>query len=272
MIFLLLCSDSYLAPIFYILSLFYYCTITSAEDKSSVDVDADYDRAEEAIFHGLEAVEAKVQKAVEEEVHSIFDADLDHDKRNKVADHAKNEKRQTHFLHKDHAKEEHKDHGFLHTIEEAEKATLHAIEEAEKATMHAIEEAEKATLEAFQADVERRYELAEHTNQALEEGAKKVKAAAHNYIEKRQTHFWPKEAIEQHEDHALFHAMEAAERAVLHGVQEEVDSIFHETHDTKKAQDKSTPTPQTNSPKWPKKREKAPTRLLQSYKEFAATC
>ena len=200
-----------------------------ATAKNSAVVDADYKRAEEAIFHGMEAVEAKVQKAVEQEVHSIFDAGIKH---KEIAAHAKKEKQQHHNNSKDTAA--------------AENLILHVIEDAEKATVHAIEAAEKATVAAARADVQRRSEVTEYTNQALAESVEKAKGVVHDYIEKRQTHFWPKDAIEQHEDRALLHAIESVEKAVLHGVQEEVDTLFHDTHETK---DQQSNHPKRNSPK-----------------------
>ena len=195
-------------------------------------VDADYKRAEEAIFHGMEVVEAKVRKAVEEEVHSIYDADTKH---KEMAVHAKKEKQQ----HRSSTKPK--------NTSATENLILHAFEDAEKATVHAIEAAEKATVAAARADVQRRSEVTKHTNQALTESVEKVKAAVHDYIEKRQTHFWPKDAIEQHEDHALLHAIESVEKAILHGVQEEVDTLFHDTHDIKDQQ--STNHAKRSSPK-----------------------
>ena len=162
----------------------------------------------------MKIAEAKIQKAVEEEVHSIFDADMKNTKQ-QVTDLARNERRQA------RAKKNPKDSGT-----DDENLILHVIEDAEKATVQAIESAEKATLAAVQSDLQRRTEVTEHTNQALTESVQKVKAAVHDYLEKRQTHFWPKDAIEQHEDRALLHALEAVEKAVLHGVQEEVNNLF----------------------------------------------
>lgn len=163
----------------------------------------------------MEAVEDKIQKAVEEEVHSMFGAG---DKSKAITVHAKKERRQPRSRN--------------HNYDDIdENLILHAIEDAEKSTVQAIEAAEKATLAAIQSDVQRRQEVTEHTNQALTESVEKVKAVVHDYIEKRQTHFWPKDSLEQHEDRALLHAIEAVEKAVLHGVQEEVNNLFHDTHD-----------------------------------------
>jgi hypothetical protein len=88
----------------------------------------------------MSRVEATLQKAVEEEVHAIFDADLD--QRTKVAEHAKTAvqkgARKAKAAQKAPAKDDgkHDDHKILHAIEAAEKAVLHAVQEEVETLFH----------------------------------------------------------------------------------------------------------------------------------------
>ena len=102
----------------------------------------------------MEQVEARLEKAVEEEVHSIFDANLDHAERTKVADHAKTAVKKGAGKIKTAAHEYYKaqseplwpeqddkdltdlDHRILHAIESAEKAVLHAVQEEVDTLFH----------------------------------------------------------------------------------------------------------------------------------------
>lgn len=117
----------------------------------SAETDDDYDKAEKAIFHGMEQVEQRVQKAVEDEVHSIFDSELTHHERDKVAEHAKTavkrgsekakaaaqEHSKFHFFLPKHAADvPHDDHKILHAVEAAESAVLHAVQEEVEILFH----------------------------------------------------------------------------------------------------------------------------------------
>lgn len=79
----------------------------------------------------------------------------------------------------------------------------------------------------------RKAEVADHAKVAVTKGASKIKESAREYYKAQQGPLWPKqdEKNVQNNDHRLLHAIESAEKAVLHAVQEEVDSLFHETHD-----------------------------------------
>jgi len=128
-------------------------TTTASTGSASKGSSDDYERAEKAIFHGMEMVEEKIQKAVEEEVHSLYD---------------------------EAAAEHHRD------------------------------------------------EIVAKTKAAIQKGAHKVKEE-HNEKRKSKTLLHDTNH-DDHDDHRILHAVEAAEKAVLHAVQEEVDQLFHELH------------------------------------------
>jgi hypothetical protein len=124
-------------------------TYSSADSDSTPK--GDYERAEESIFQAMGQVEARLQKAVEEEVHAIFDADLDHAERTKVAEHAKiavqkgarKVKAKPHEYYKAQKDDgKHDDHKILHAIEAAEKAVLHAVQEEVETLFHETQDAQ----------------------------------------------------------------------------------------------------------------------------------
>ena len=84
---------------------------------------------------------------------------------------------------------------------------------------------------------EHRAELTAHAKEAIKDATTKVKTVATEHSKARLYPFLPKEeetatsnAKHSDDDHKLLHAIEAAEQAVLHAVQEEVESLFHDTH------------------------------------------
>lgn len=143
--------------IFTVLHEFYlYCSEEKTQKK-----EGDYERAERAIFRGMEQVEHTVQKAIEDEVHLMFD-DIEHHRKKEISEHVKkavskgaskakeraeverqkkNNKGSIPFLPK-HVEEkvEHHDHRILHAIEEAEKAVLHAVQQEVDSLFHGADE------------------------------------------------------------------------------------------------------------------------------------
>jgi predicted flap endonuclease-1-like 5' DNA nuclease len=147
----------------------------------------DYERAEKAIFHGMEVVEHEVQKAVENEVYSIFE-EMNHD---------------------------------------------------------------------------RRKEVTEHVKKAVTNGASKAKSTAQR--EYKSMPFLPKHAEEEdRHDHRILHAMEAAERAVLNAVKEEVDTLFHDSEHPLQAEPQTTKEAKKSAKKG---FEKAAKRVEDTHKE-----
>ena len=92
-------------------------------------------------------------------------------------------------------------------------------------------------------DHDRKKEVSEHVKKAVSKGAAKAKSTAEKeYTSKKRMPFLPKHAEEEveHHDHRILHAMESAEKAVLHAVQEEVDQLFHGTDHPFKDEPKTT--------------------------------
>lgn len=134
--------------------------------------------------------------------------------------------------------------------ERAEKAVLNAITTVEDKVQKLVsdevdilfhkqehypkEKTDDLTLKAKKADV------ALKAKKAVEKGARKAKKAvddhAGQYVYPFEEHPYPyaypqinnKRKPHEHKDHRILHAVEAAEKAVLHAIQEEVDTIFHE--------------------------------------------
>ncbi|CAB9508683.1 expressed unknown protein [Seminavis robusta] len=165
--------------------------------RGGADKDNDYDRAEKAIFHGIEQVEAKLQKAVEDEVHSIFDEASDHHHRTQVADHAKaavtkgsskikeaarehSKARSMPFLPKHATKEENDDHKILHAIEAAETAVLHAVQDEVDSLFHAIGHEDDHPLQSSCP------KKAKKTKEGIQKGLQKTKEHVEEAHEERK--------------------------------------------------------------------------------------
>jgi hypothetical protein len=152
--------------------------------ESTKEQDNDYDRAEQAIFHVIEQVESKLQKAVEEEVHSIYDKAERHHQRTQVTDqvskavskgsdkikevvreHGKVKARGMPFLPVDQQEVKHDDHKILHAIEAAETAVLHAVQEEVNSLFHAMAHEEDHPLQTSSAK----------TKEVVQKGLEKTK-------------------------------------------------------------------------------------------------
>lgn len=130
------------------------------EEKAASPQDDDYERAEKAIFHGIETVEQKIQHAIEDGLHSIYD-DMDHHQTKQVKENLK------------------------------------------KAVQKGASKVKETAADEYN------YSLG--LTPAVERAMEEQKGG------RRSNH------------HRVLAAMMAAEQAVLHAVQDEVDSLFHGT-------------------------------------------
>ena len=156
---------------------------TDTNNKGTNDPDADYERAETAIFHVIEKVESKLQKAVENEVHSIFDEADHHQHRQLVTDHVNKAVSTGSDKIKEALREhvkargipflpaqvedtvKHDDHKLLHAIEAAEKAVLHAVQEEVDSLFHSISQEEDHPLQT----------KCDKTKEVIQKGIEKTK-------------------------------------------------------------------------------------------------
>lgn len=136
----------------------------------------------------MEQIEAKLQKAVADEVHSIFDAEMDHEQRTKVAEHANKAVKKgvdtVKFSGRDYYRAQHgalweqpdnkptsEDHKILHAIEAAEKAVLHAVEEEVDSLFHATHDGNHPLKDEHP-------KVAKKAKQGVKKGVQKAKKSA----------------------------------------------------------------------------------------------
>jgi len=126
-------------------------------------------------------------------------------------------------------------------------------EKAEKAILQAVTTVEDHAQRMIAAEVEtlfhglpksQKKEVAERAKKAVSEGSRKVKqhvddhkkeTAEGTFVYPFEDHPYPyaypqinnKNKPDQHNDHRILHAVEAAEKAVLHAIEGEVDTLFH---------------------------------------------
>jgi len=122
----------------------------------------------------------------------------------------------------------------------AGSAIIDAIARVEKRVQKAVEDEVHNLFRGEEHhEQERAKAVTKQTKKAVEKVAKRVQkqvdehADEHSYpLEMRYPYEWP----HTHDDHRLLHAIESAEKAVIHAVEEEVDVLFHEleTHEAKK--------------------------------------
>lgn len=139
--------------------------------------------------------------------------------------------------------------------ERAEKAILTAISTVEDKVQRLVA-AEVDTLFHEKDHNHKKAEFAAKAKKAVEQGAGKVKRAVNEHAE---THVYPFEkdhpypyvppqnnkkgqAVEHHKDHRILDAVEAAEKAVLHAIQQEVNTLFHEVDHKETDKAKTTVT------------------------------
>lgn len=166
---------------------FAFLRTISAETTKEQDDGNDYDRAEKAIFHVIEQVESKLQKAVADEVHSIFDEAEHHHHRIQVTDNvskavSKGSGKIKQVV-REHVKArgipflpvheegtvKHDDHKILHAIEAAETAVLHAVQEEVNNLFHAMSQEENHPLQTKCA------KTASKTKEVIQKGLEKTK-------------------------------------------------------------------------------------------------
>jgi len=112
---------------------------------------------------------------------------------------------------------------------EAESAILHRIHQVEAKVQAAIEDEVHAMFPDM--DHESKSDLKQHVQTAVSRGSSKVMMVAEEHSKARLLPFLPKDFDDQNnEHHKVLRAMEAAEVAVLHAIQDEVGGLFHGTH------------------------------------------
>lgn len=133
----------------------------------------------------------------------------------------------------------------LDEYQRAEKAIFQAVSKLEEKVQHAIED-EVDTL-FHELDHHEKESIKQQAKAKVQQSAKKVrqKVEAHDHAAKKTLpslhdphpfpYAWPKEDPE----HRILHAVESAEKAVLHAVKEEVNTLFqelkHDDDDAKKS-------------------------------------
>ena len=124
----------------------------------------------------------------------------------------------------------------------AEREIYKAIEKLEEKVQKAVEN-EVANL-FHDLEHHEKLAIAAKANKAVKEGAKKVKQRVEDHDHgKEQTlpslhhlHHYPYDWPHEDPEHRILHAIESAEKAMLHAVQDEVENLFHglEIHDDRK--------------------------------------
>ena len=130
--------------------------------------------------------------------------------------------------------------------ERAEKAILKSVENIEAIVEKAVAD-EVDILFHKDRDHPDKEKITSSAKKAITNGADKVKSTIKGHSEKKLYPFEMKSQQQQknslvHKDHRVLHAIEAAERAVLRAITDEVDTLFHETVHEKKSQIPNNPT------------------------------
>jgi len=127
--------------------------------------------------------------------------------------------------------------------ERAEKAIAHAVEKMEEAVHHAVE----TEVDTFFHDLEHpeKDKVKEKAKKAVQGGAEKARKALSEHDRADNQPFgsmhYPYDWPHADPDHRILHAVESAEKAVLHAIQDEVGTLFHdlEHHDDREAAKKA---------------------------------
>ena len=117
--------------------------------------------------------------------------------------------------------------------ERAERAVLSAIATVENKVQKLVA-TEVETLFRNQEHHPKKSEVTVKARRAVEHGVNKVKQAA---VDRSKLYSYPFDKLlpsaqmnkpHKHKDHRILHAVESAEKAVLHAIQTEVETLFHE--------------------------------------------
>jgi hypothetical protein len=130
--------------------------------------------------------------------------------------------------------------------ERAEKAILRSVEKIEAIVEKAV--ANEVDV-LFHKDHPEKEKITSKARKAVASGVDKVKSRIKGHSEKSLYPFETKSQPPQknsvvHKDHRVLHAIEAAERAVLRAITNEVDTLFHETVHDNKSKSPNNPTVQ----------------------------
>jgi hypothetical protein len=114
--------------------------------------------------------------------------------------------------------------------ERAEKALLASIERTESLIQKAIVNEVDAL---FHVDHPNKDQVVSQAKKAVSDGVNKVKLSIKGNTDKSLYPFESKPyqtsgSSRMHKDHRMLQAIEAAERAVIHAIETEVDTLFHE--------------------------------------------
>lgn len=127
--------------------------------------------------------------------------------------------------------------------ERAEKAILMSVERIEAIVGKAV--ANEVDI-LFHKDHPEKEKVTLNTKKAIVDGVNKVKTTIKGHSGKSLYPFEKKSQQQQseqvdHRDHRILHAIEAAERAVLRVIVNEVDTLFHKTVDEDKSNNHNDP-------------------------------
>jgi hypothetical protein len=130
--------------------------------------------------------------------------------------------------------------------ERAEKAILKSVEKIEAIVEKVV--ADEVDI-LFHKDHPEKEKITSNARKAVATGVDKVKSTIKGHSEKISYPFEMKSQTQPknpmvHKDHRVLHAIEAAERAVLQAIYNEVDTLFHETAHDKKSKSPNHPTVQ----------------------------
>lgn len=94
------------------------------------------------------------------------------------------------------------------------------------------------------ASAKQKDQVSERAEKAVKKATEKVKKSVNEHAETNvypfEDHPYPyaypqinnKNKPVQHKDHRILHSIEAAEKAVLHAIEDEVDTLFHHEHES----------------------------------------
>jgi hypothetical protein len=108
-------------------------------------------------------------------------------------------------------------------------AIFHAVESVERRLEKAIEDEVNSVFHNLHED--KKSDVHQKTKKAVAVGAKKVKKEVESHKDKTTFPYegkYPYDLPHSDEDHRTLHAIESAEKAFLHAVQDEVETIFHD--------------------------------------------
>jgi gas vesicle protein len=126
----------------------------------------------------------------------------------------------------------------LFAVRGGKQDDVNDYDRAEKAIFHVIEKVESMLQKVVQDEVHsifdeaehhhHRLQVTDHVSKAVSKGSGRIKEMVQEHVKARGIPFLPvqDEYTVMHDNHKILHAVEAAEKAVLHAVQEEVDILF----------------------------------------------